>query len=224
MRLRLTKERANEMAVNGILGIKLGMTQVFAEDGTSVPCTVLQAGPCVVVQRRTKDKDGYDAVQLGLVEFIKPQRVNKARTGHFKKANVAPMRYLREVKIEDSKDESKSGDRVLVDSFKIGEWVDVTGVSKGKGFQGGVKRWHFRGGDASHGSMFHRAPGGIGASSFPSRVWKGQHFPGHMGNEQKTIKKLKVVKIDSDENLLLVRGAVPGPSGSYILIRKVKTL
>ncbi len=221
---RLTKERANEMAVNGILGIKLGMTQVFAEDGTSVPCTVLQAGPCVVVQRRTKDKDGYDAVQLGLVEFIKPQRVNKARTGHFKKANVAPMRYLREVKIEDSKDESKSGDRVLVDNFKIGEWVDVTGVSKGKGFQGGVKRWHYRGGDASHGSMFHRAPGGIGASSFPSRVWKGQHFPGHMGNEQKTIKKLKVVKIDSDENLLLVRGAVPGPSGGYILIRKVKTL
>jgi len=132
------------------------------------------------------------------------------------------MRYLREVRIEDSKDESKSGDRVLVDNFKIGEWVDVTGVSKGKGFQGGVKRWHFRGGDASHGSMFHRAPGGIGASSFPSRVWKGQHFPGHMGNEQKTVQKLKVVKIDSDENLLLVRGAVPGPSGAYILIRRAK--
>jgi large subunit ribosomal protein L3 len=210
------------MAVNGILGIKLGMTQVFAEDGTAVPFTVLQAGPCVIVQRRTKDKDGYDAVQLGLVEFIKPQRVNKPRTGHFKKSNVAPMRYLREIRIEDSKDESKSGDRVLVDSFKEGEWVDVTGVSKGKGFQGGVKRWHFRGGDASHGSMFHRAPGGIGASSFPSRVWKGQHFPGHMGNEQKTVQKLKVVKIDSDENLLLVRGAVPGPSGAYIMIRRAK--
>ena len=210
------------MAVNGILGIKLGMTQVFAEDGTAVPCTVLQAGPCVVVQRRTKQHDGYDAVQLGLVEFIKPQRVNKARTGHFKKSNVAPMRYLREIRIEDSKDESKSGDRVLVDNFQIGEWVDVTGVSKGKGFQGGVKRWHFRGGDASHGSMFHRAPGGSGASSFPSRVWKGQHMPGHMGNQRKTVKKLKVVKIDSDENLLLVRGSVPGPSGSYIMIRKIK--
>ena len=137
------------MAVNGILGIKLGMTQVFAEDGAAVPCTVLQAGPCVVVQRRTKDKDGYDAVQLGLVEFIKPQRVNKAMTGHFKKSNVAPMRYVGEVRIEDSKDETKPGDRVLVDGFKIGELVDVTGVSKGKGFQGGVKRWHFGGGDAT---------------------------------------------------------------------------
>jgi large subunit ribosomal protein L3 len=210
------------MAVTGILGIKLGMTQVFADDGTAVPCTVLQAGPCVVVQRRTKDKDGYDAVQLGLVEFIKPQRVTKPLTGHFKKAGVAPLRYMREVRIEDSKDESKPGDRVLVDGFKVGELVDVTGVSKGKGFAGGVKRWHFRGGDASHGSMFHRAPGGIGASSFPSRVWPGQHFPGHMGHERKTSKNLRVVKIDVDENLLLVRGAVAGPAGSYILIRKAK--
>ena len=172
------KERANEMAVNGILGIKLGMTQIFADDGTAVPCTVLQAGPCVVVQRRTKQADGYDAVQLGLVEFIKPQRVNKARSGHFKKANVAPLRYLHEIKIEDSKDEAKSGD--------------------------------------------HRAPGGIGASSFPSRVWKGQHMPGHMGHERKTSKNLRVVKVDSEENLLLVRGAVAGPQGSYIFIRKVK--
>ncbi|MGH9735679.1 MAG: 50S ribosomal protein L3 [Candidatus Acidiferrales bacterium] len=208
------------MAVQGILGIKLWMTQVFADDGTAVPCTVLQAGPCVVVQRRTKDKDGYEAVQLGLVEFVKPQRVNKALTGHFKKAGVAPMRYVKEVRIEDSKEETKPGDRVLVDGFKIGEYVDVTGVSKGKGFQGGVKRWHYRGGDATHGSMFHRAPGGIGASSFPSRVWKGQHFPGHMGNEQKTSKNLRVVKIDAEENLLLVGGAVPGPAGAYIFIRK----
>jgi large subunit ribosomal protein L3 len=216
------KERESEMAVNGILGIKLGMTQVFAEDGSAVPCTVLQAGPCVVVQRRTKNTDGYEAVQLGLVEFIKPQRVNKARSGHFKKANVAPLRYLKEIRIDDAKDEAKSGDRVLVENFKVGELVDVTGVSKGKGFQGGVKRWHFRGGDASHGSMFHRAPGGIGASSFPSRVWKWQHFPGHMGHERKTSKNLRVVKVDSEENLLLVRGAVAGPQGSYIFIRKVK--
>jgi large subunit ribosomal protein L3 len=208
------------MAVTGILGIKLGMTQVFAADGTAVPCTVLQAGPCVVVQRKTKDKDGYDAVQLGLVEFVKPQRVNKPMTGHFKKAGVAPMRYVKEVRLDDSKEETQTGDRVLVDGFKIGEYVDVTGVSKGKGFQGGVKRWHYRGGDATHGSMFHRAPGGIGASSFPSRVWPGQHFPGHMGNEQKTSKNLRVVKIDAEENLLLVRGAVPGPAGSYIFIRK----
>ena len=210
------------MAVNGILGIKLGMTQVFGDDGSSIPCTVLQAGPCVVVDRRTKDKHGYDAVQLGLVEFIKPQRVNKAMTGHFKKAGVAPMRFLGEFRLEESKDETKTGDRVLVDGFTVGELVDVAGISKGRGFAGGVKRWHYAGGDASHGSMFHRAPGGIGASSFPSRVWKNQHFPGHMGNVRKTSKNLKVVKIDADENLLFVRGAVPGPTGAYIYVRKAK--
>ena len=208
------------MAVNGIIGIKLGMTRVFAEDGAAVPCTVVQAGPCVVVQRRTKQTDGYDAVQLGFVEFVKPQRISKPMTGHFKKANVAPMRMLREIRLDESADDSKAGDRVLVDRFAPGEYVDVTGVSKGKGFQGGVKRWHFAGGDATHGSMFHRAPGGIGASSFPSRVWPGQHFPGHMGHERKTVKNLRVVKIDNEENLLLVRGAVPGPTGCYLLIRK----
>ena len=210
------------MAVNGILGIKLGMTQVFADDGTSVPCTVLQAGPCMVVDRRTKDKHGYDAVQLGLVEFIKPQRVNKAMTGHFKKAGVAPMRFLGEFRLEESKDETKAGDRVLVDGFKVGEFVDVAGISKGRGFAGGVKRWHYRGGDNTHGSMFHRAPGGIGASSFPSRVWKNQHFAGHLGNVRKTSKNLKVVKIDTDENLLFVCGAVPGPAGAYIYVKKAK--
>jgi large subunit ribosomal protein L3 len=215
------------MAVDGIIGIKLGMTQVFADDGSLVGCTVLQAGPCVVVQRRTKDKDGYEAAQLGLVEFVKPQRVNKAMTGHFKKANVAPMKVLHEVRLLDSKkgeskDETKVGDRMLVENFKAGELVDVSGVSKGKGFQGGVKRWHYAGGDATHGSMFHRAPGGIGGSSFPSRVWKNQHFPGHMGNERVTAKNLKVIKVDTDENLLLVRGSVPGPSGQYIFIHKAK--
>jgi large subunit ribosomal protein L3 len=210
------------MAVNGIIGIKLGMTQVFADDGTLVPCTVLQAGPCVVVARRTKQKDGYDAAQLGLVEFVKPQRVNKALAGHYKKAGVPPMRKLTEVRIEESGDETKVGDRVLVDRFTTGEMVDVTGVSKGKGFAGGVKRWHYRGGDATHGSMFHRAPGGIGGSSYPSRVWKNQHFPGHLGNARVTAKNLKVVKVDTDENLLLVRGAVPGPSGMYLMIHKAK--
>ncbi len=208
------------MAVNGILGIKLGMIQVFTEDGASVPCTVLQTGPCVVVQRRTKQKDGYDAAQLGLVEFVKPQRINKPMTGHFKKAGVAPARLLREFRLEDSADDTKVGDRVLVDGFAPGEFVDVTGVSKGKGFQGGVKRWHYRGGDASHGSMFHRAPGGIGGSSYPARVWRGQHFPGRMGRERVTVQHLRVVKVDTDENLLLVRGAVPGPEGGYLLIRK----
>ena len=210
------------MAVDGIIGIKLGMTQVFAADGTSVPCTVLQAGPCVVVQRRTTQKDGYDAIQLGLVEFVKPQRVNRPMTGHFKKAGVPPLRLLREFRLEESADETKVGDRVLVDGFAPGEVVDVTGVSKGKGFQGGVKRWHFRGGDETHGSMHHRAPGGIGASSFPSRVWPGQHFPGHMGNQRVTVKNLRVIKVDTDENLLLVHGSVPGPAGTYILIRKAR--
>lgn len=211
------------MAVNGILGIKLGMTQVFAEDGSVVPCTVLQAGPCVVVQRRSADKDGYEAVQLGLVEFIKEKRVTKPMKGHFKKAEVPPVRLLREFRLEASGDATKVGDRVLADTFKAGETVDVTGVSKGRGFAGGVKRWHFRGGDATHGSMFHRAPGGIGASSFPSRVWKGQHFPGHMGNVRVTAKNLRVVKVDADENLLLVCGSVPGPNGAYIAIRKAKS-
>jgi large subunit ribosomal protein L3 len=211
------------MAVNGILGIKLGMAQVFTEDGAAVGCTVLQAGPCVVVQRRTKEKDGYDAAQLGLVEFIKPQRVTKPMMGHFKKhADAAPMRRLGEIRLDDSADDTKAGDRVLVDRFQAGELVDVTGISKGKGFAGAVKRWHFRGGDATHGSMHHRAPGGIGGSSFPSRVWPGQHFPGHMGNARVTVKNLRVVKVDTDENLLLVFGSVPGPMGTYVMIRKAR--
>jgi len=211
------------MAVDGILGIKLGMTQIYAADGAAIPCTVMQAGPCVVVQRRTAQNDGYEAVQLGLVEFVKPQRVTKPMAGHFKKADAAPMRFLREVRLEASADEAKVGDRVLVDSFTVGEFVDVRGISKGKGFAGGVKRWHYRGGDKSHGSMFHRAPGGIGASSFPSRVWKGQHFPGHMGNQRQTARNLKVVKVDAEENLLLVCGAVPGPAGSYVFIHRAKS-
>ena len=211
------------MAVNGILVIKLGMTQVFGDDGTVVPCTVLQAGPCVVVQKCTRQKDGYDAVQLGLVEFIKPQRVNKPMTGHLKKAGQPPLRFLREVRLEESTEDTKVGDRVLVDGFAPGEFVDVIGVSKGRGFQGGVKRWHYRGGDATHGSMFHRAPGSIGGSSFPSRVWPGQHFPGHMGSQRVTAKNLRVVKIDAEENLMLVCGSVPGPNGAYIMIHKAKS-
>src|ERR1700739_3607957 len=147
------------MAVEGIIGIKLGMTQVFTADGSLVGCTVLQAGPCVVSQRRTKDKDGYDAAQLGLVEFVKPQRVNKPMTGHFKKANVAPVKILQEVRIGESKDETKVGDRVLVENFKAGELVDVGGVSKGRGLARGVKRWHYAGGDATHGPVFSRARG-----------------------------------------------------------------
>ncbi|HMD31541.1 MAG TPA: 50S ribosomal protein L3 [Candidatus Acidoferrales bacterium] len=210
------------MAVDGILGIKLGMTQIYAADGAAIPCTVMQAGPCVVVQRRTAQTDGYEAVQLGLVEFVKPQRVSKPMAGHFKKADVAPMRFLGEVRLEDSNAETKVGDRVLADSFTVGEYVDVSGISKGKGFAGGVKRWHYRGGDNTHGSMHHRAPGGIGGSSFPSRVWPGQHFPGHMGNQRQTSRNLKVVKVDAEENLLLVCGAVPGPAGSYVFIKRAR--
>jgi large subunit ribosomal protein L3 len=211
------------MAVNGIIGIKLGMTQVFTEEGALVGCTVLQAGPCVVVQRRTKDKDGYEAAQLGLVEFVKPQRVNKAMTGHFKAANVAPMKVLQEVRIEESKDETKVGDRVLVENFKTGELVDVSGVSKGKGFQGGVKRWHYAGGDATHGSMFHRAPGSIGASSFPSRVVKGMRAAGRMGGGRVTIHNLKVLRVDPENHLLIVEGGIPGAPSSYVIVRKAVT-
>ena len=210
------------MAVNGILGIKLGMTQFFAPDGESVPCTVMQAGPCVVVQRRGVDTDGYEAVQLGLVEFVKSQRVNKAMTGHFKKANVPPVRLLREVRLPASGEETKVGDRVLVDGFEPGEYVDVTGVSKGRGFAGGVKRWHYRGGDASHGSMFHRAPGSIGASSFPSRVVPGMRMAGHMGNAQVTVRNLEIIEVDTEDNVLMVKGAVPGPNGGYVVVRRAK--
>ena len=208
------------MAVKGILGKKLGMTQLFADDGRVIPVTVLKAGPCVVVQRKTTENDGYEAVQLGLVEFVKPQRVNKPRGGHFKKHNVPPVRLLREFRLADGKDEAKAGDKVLVEEvFKPEDRVDVIGVSKGRGWAGVVRRYHFRGGSASHGSMFHRAPGSIGASSYPSRVWPGQRMAGQMGNKRATVRSLRVVKVDAEEHLLLVRGAVPGANGGYVLIQ-----
>jgi len=210
------------MAVPGILGKKLGMTQLFAEDGSVVPVTVLKAGPCVVVQRKTRKADGYEAVQLGLVEFIKPQRVNKPRTGHFKKNNLAPVRFLREIHVAENA-EAKAGDKVLVDQvFSAQDSVDVIGTSKGRGWAGSVRRHHFRGGPKSHGSMSHRAPGSIGASSFPSRVWPGQRMAGRMGNARVTARSLKVIKVDPDEHLLVVRGAVPGAPGGYVIICKSK--
>ena len=196
------------------------MTQLFADDGRVIPVTVLKAGPCVVVQRKTTENDGYEAVQLGLVEFVKPQRVNKPRSGHFKKHNVPPVRLLREFRLADGKDEVKAGDKVLVEEvFKPEDRVDVIGVSKGRGWAGVVRRYHFRGGNASHGSMFHRAPGSIGASSYPSRVWPGQRMAGQMGNKRATVRSLRVVKVDAEEHLLLVRGAVPGANGGYVLIQ-----
>lgn len=213
------------MAVPGILGRKLGMTQVLAEDGTVIPVTVLKAGPCVVVQRKTAQDDGYEAVQLGLVEFIKPQRVNKPLSGHFKKNSVPPLRFLREIRLSDSKEEAKAGDKVLVEeTFKPDDKVDVIGVSKGRGFAGFIKRHNFRGGAATHGSMFHRAPGSIGASSYPSRLWPGQRMAGQMGNERVTARSLKVVQVDPEEHLLLVKGAVPGANGGYVTICRAKAV
>ncbi len=217
--------------VNGIIGRKVGMTQLFAEDGTVQPVTVIKAGPCVVVQAKTATTDGYEAVQLALVEE-RPARVNKALTGHYKKANVPPTRVRREVKLhpdaaaasgapQKSGDGLKPGDQVLVNAvFTKGERVDVIGVSRGHGFQGVVKRHHFGGGAATHGSMFHRAPGSIGASSYPSRVVKGMRAAGRMGGRRTTTLNLRVERVDAENNLLLVRGAVPGADGGYVLVRK----
>ena len=205
--------------ITGLLGKKVGMTQLFDDDGTVVPVTVIQAGPCVVVQRKTKQKDGYDAVQLGFVEFVKPKRVTKAMTGHFKKSNVAPARFVREVGIQ-GEDEANPGDKVMVSIFNANELVHVVGTSKGRGFAGFVKRHHFRGGRATHGSMFHRAPGSIGSSAYPSRVLKGMRMAGHLGNARVTVQNLRVARVDQDNNLLFVRGAVPGPPGGYVVVEK----
>jgi large subunit ribosomal protein L3 len=206
----------------GILGKKIGMTQVFRPDGQAVPVTLLKAGPCMVVQRKTPTSDGYNAVQLGLLEFIKPARINKPRTGHLKKANVEGARFLRELGLRPGDDDLKPGDQVLVDQFKPKDMVDVIGVSKGRGFAGVVKRHHFRGGEGSHGSMFHRAPGSIGASSFPSRVVPGMRMGGQMGNAQVTVRNLEVIDVVTEDNVLVVKGAVPGPNGSYVVVRRSK--
>ena len=205
--------------VNGLIGKKVGMTQLLQDDGTVVPVTVIQAGPCVVVQKKTVEKDGYEAVQLGFVEFVKPKRVNKPMTGHFKKTNAAPVRVLRETRANGDK-APNAGDKILVDIFNADELVDVIATSKGRGFAGLIKRHHFRGGRATHGSMFHRAPGSIGASAYPSRVVKGMRMAGHLGNERVTVRNLRVARVDQENNLLFVRGAVPGPTGGYVLVEK----
>ena len=206
----------------GILGKKIGMTQVFRADGQVVPVTLLKAGPCVVVQRKTPSSDGYDAVQLGLMEFVKASRLNKPEAGHLKKASADGVKFLREVKLRPGDDDLKQGDRILVDQFKPQDKVDVIGVSKGRGFASLIKRHNFRGGPESHGSMFHRAPGSIGASSFPSRVFPGMKMAGQMGTQQVTIRNLEVVQVDSEDNVLMVKGAVPGPNGSYVVVRRAK--
>jgi large subunit ribosomal protein L3 len=231
------------MAVTGILGKKIGMTQVFDERGEVHPITVLQAGPCVITQLKTLAKDGYEAAQIGLVEFVKSSKVNKPMAGHFGKSNVPPVKLMREVAVEPATgsaktDETKTdgadgevaaangnglkaGDRILVDIFSDDKYVDVIGTSKGRGFAGVVRRHNFGGGPKAHGHMF-QVQGSIGASSFPSRVFPGQRMPGHYGVDQVTVRNLRIRGIDLEENLLMVEGAVPGPRDGYVLISKAK--
>jgi large subunit ribosomal protein L3 len=208
--------------VTGIIGKKVGMTQVFDPDGTVHPATVIKAGPCVVVQAKTKETDGYEAVQLGFVEET-PSKVNKPTAGLFKKANVPPTRVRREMRVAPGAEAPKAGDAVKVSIFANGDRVDIIGTGRGKGFQGVMKRHHFAGGAATHGSMFHRAPGSIGASSFPSRVIKGMRGAGRMGGGRVTIHNLKVLKVDADNNLLVVEGGIPGAPSSYVIVRKAIT-
>jgi large subunit ribosomal protein L3 len=205
--------------VEGLIGKKIGMTQQFDDLGNAIPVTIIQVGPCTVIQRRTKEKDGYSALQLGFVEEKSRKKPNKAQEGHFKKAEVPPTKVLREFQYH-AKDEVKEGDQFFVDIFQVGEKVDVIGTSKGKGFAGVIKRWGFHGGKASHGSMLHRAPGSIGSSADPSRVMKGTKLPGQMGDERVTVKNLSVIETDKEQNLLVVKGAVPGAKGGYLLIKK----
>lgn len=211
--------------VTGILGKKVGMTQLFDDKGDVHPATVLQAGPCVITQHKTQTRDGYDAAQIGLVEFMKESRLTQPMKGHLGKHNLPPVRFLREVPIEVEKAEEavavKAGDRVLVDIFEGEKFVDIVGISKGRGFAGVVRRHHFAGGPKSHGSMF-QITGSIGSSAFPSRVFKGMRMSGHMGVDTKTIRNLRILSIDKDDNLLIVEGAVPGHKDGYVLINKAK--
>jgi len=208
--------------VKGLIGKKLGMTQIFQEDGKVTPVTVIEAGPCVVVQIKTADKDGYEAVQVGLVDPKAARLANKPQRGHHEKAGVPPTRIIREFALEEGT-EVKPGDPVLVDILEGIDKVDIVGTSKGKGFQGVMKRHHFSGGRATHGSMFHRAPGSIGMSATPSKVLKGMRGPGQMGNKRVTVKNMRIERIEPERNLLLVRGAVPGSIGSTVFIRKSQT-
>ncbi len=205
--------------IDGLIGKKIGMTQIFEEHGTVRPVTVLRAGPCVVVQRKTDEKDGYGAVQIGLVDAKAAKKANRPMRGHHQKADVPPTRLLREFRV-DAGAELKPGDSVLVNIFEGVGQVDVIGTSKGKGFQGVMKRHGFSGGRATHGSMFHRAPGSIGQAAYPAKVLRGMRGPGRMGNARVTAKNLTVLRIDADKNLMLVEGSVPGAPGSILLIRK----
>jgi large subunit ribosomal protein L3 len=214
------------MAVTGILGKKIGMTQVFDDKGDVHPITVLKVGPCVITQLKTQAKDGYDAAQIGLVEFVKASKVNKPMTGHFAKSNVPPVKLVKEVQLEsltggEDDQAAKAGDRITIEIFNETKFVDVIGTSKGRGFAGVVRRHNFGGGPKSHGHMF-QIQGSIGASSFPSRVFPGQRMPGHYGTDQITVRNLRIRGIDAEDNLLMVEGAVPGPRDGYVLVSKAK--
>lgn len=204
--------------MKGIIGKKLGMTQIFLEDGTRVPVTVIQAGPCYVVQKKTSDCDGYSAVQVGF-ESVAAANVNKPYLGHCTKSGHGVFRHLREFK-NDQVESLNVGDEITVNAFSADDVIDVTGTSIGKGFQGVIKRWNFKGGRASHGSRFHRAPGSIGASATPSHVFKNKKMPGQMGNVKVTVQRLKIVRVDVADNLLLIKGAVPGHKNSIVTIKK----
>jgi len=204
----------------GILGEKVGMSQVFSEKGESLPVTVIKAGPCFVLQKKSDSKEGYSAIQIGYGKR-KEKSLNKPERGHFEKAKVSPLKYLSEFRV-DNVDEYQLGQEIRVDIFKVGDYVDVKGTSKGKGFAGPVKRWGFRGGPASHGSCQHRRVGSIGSSSFPSRVFPGMRMAGRMGGSSSVARKLEVVKIIPQENLILVKGAVPGVKKSLVIISKSK--
>lgn len=210
--------------LDGIIGKKIGMTQIFDEAGNAVPVTVIQAGPCVVVQKKTTEKDGYSAVQLGFVEPGRKVKVNQPTRGHFEKAGVPPAKVLQEFRFREEDDKPiNPGDQVLAsDVFEVNEVVDVSGKVKGRGFQGVIRRHGFHGGKATHGSMFHRAPGSIGASADPSRVYPGTKLPGRMGNNQVKIRKLQVIDIDEENHLVLVKGAVPGSRGGYVFLTRSK--
>ncbi|HEY5563562.1 MAG TPA: 50S ribosomal protein L3 [Clostridiaceae bacterium] len=200
-----------------ILGKKLGMTQIFDENGKLLPVTVVEAGPCVVLQKKTIENDGYEAIQVGFSD-IREKLVNKPKKGHFAKAGAPLKRFVRELKLEDCSAYTL-GQEILVDVFQLGDKVDVSGISKGKGFQGSIKRWNQHRGPMSHGSKFHRAPGSMGASSSPSRTFKNKHLPGHMGNVKSTVLNLEVVKIMPEKNIILIKGGIPGPNKGFIVIR-----
>lgn len=206
----------------GLLGRKVGMTQVFDEGGKAVAVTVIQAGPCPVVQKKTADRDGYEAIQIGFQSEPKATRLSRPLRGHFDKGQVPYQRHLRELRLRGGEGEFQVGQVLTVSLFAAGDRVRVSGITKGRGFQGGVKRWNYRGGPMTHGAMFHRAPGSIGASSYPSRVFRGHHMPGHMGASRSTVRGLRIVSVDPEKHLLLVRGAIPGPTGGLVAIQKGK--